>query len=218
MDSNEILTLLAHFRACGSSYPKKPTLVLPQIKKPDEETLKINRQSSSDVFDPNNHQKLYVLFCSFSHESNNAPAFCVNPWVVPMDFYGCNDIPLGCFLERYCFRSSYACPSKTCETPMLNHTRRFVHNCGVVSVSLKCLADELLEENIVMWSFCTKCQTVSPTLPMSADTWSYSFAKYLELMFYGNVYSRRGKVACPHSLHHDLYQYFGYKNYVASFK
>lgn len=135
-----------------------------------------------------------------------------------MDFYGCNDIPLGCFLERYCFRLSYECPSKTCDTLMLNHTRRFVHNSGCVSISLKCLDDELEEENIVMWSWCKKCQSVSPIVPMSADTWSYSFAKYLELVFHGHVYSRRGKIACPHSLHQDLYQYFGFKNYVATFK
>lgn len=134
-----------------------------------------------------------------------------------MDFYGCNDIPLGCFLERYCFRSTYACPSKNCETPMLNHIRRFVHNTGCVSISLRSFADEFLDKNIVTWSWCTKCQNVSPVVPMSSDTWSYSFAKFLELMFYGNVYGRRGKMPCNHSLHHDMYHYFGYRSYVASF-
>lgn len=134
-----------------------------------------------------------------------------------MDFYGCNDIPLGCFLERYCFRSTYACPSKNCETPMLNHIRRFVHNTGCVSISLRSFADEFLDKNIVTWSWCTKCQNVSPVVPMSSDTWSYSFAKFLELMFYGNVYGRRGKTPCNHSLHHDMYHYFGYRSYVASF-
>lgn len=189
-------------------------------EKDEEANNRKNSIISSDrfeVFDPTNHQRLAVLFCSFSPESNNAPAFCVNPWVVHMDFYGCNDIPLGCFLERYCFRSTYACPSKACETPMLHHIRRFVHNSGCVSVSLRSFADEFLDKNIVTWSWCTKCQSVSPVVPMSADTWSYSFAKFLELMFYGSVYGRRGKAPCNHSLHHDMYHYFGYKNYVASF-
>jgi 1-phosphatidylinositol-3-phosphate 5-kinase len=135
-----------------------------------------------------------------------------------MNFYGSNDIPLGCFLERYCFRSTYNCPSKPCGTPMFKHIRRFVHNAGCVSISLNHFENEFAEENIVMWTWCTKCQGVSPVVPMSADTWSFSFAKYLELKFYGGVYSRRGNTPCGHSLHHDHYQYFGFKNSVASFK
>jgi 1-phosphatidylinositol-3-phosphate 5-kinase len=61
---------------------------------------------------------------------------------------------------------------------------------------------------------------VSPVVPMSADTWSLSFAKYLELRFHGGMYRRRGQAGtvCPHSLHHEHYQYFGMRNIVASFK
>lgn len=138
--------------------------------------------------------------------------------VVFMDFYGRNDIPLGCFLERYCFRSTYNCPSKSCETPMVKHVRRFVHYSGCISIILNYFENEFSEDHIVMWTWCTKCQTVSPVVPMSGDSWSYSFAKYLELKFHGDIYIRRGQSACSHSLHQDHYQYFGYKNYVASFK
>ena len=61
---------------------------------------------------------------------------------------------------------------------------------------------------------------VSPVVQMSADTWSLSFAKYLELRFYGRMYRRRGQdgTLCPHSLHHDHYQYFGMGNIIASFR
>lgn len=135
-----------------------------------------------------------------------------------MDFYGRNDIPLGCFLERYCFRSTYNCPSKSCDTPMVKHIRRFVHNSGCVSIYLNYFENEFSEDHIVMWTWCIKCQRVSPVVPMSGDSWSYSFAKYLELKFHGDIYTRRGQSACNHSLHHDHYQYFGYKNFVASFK
>lgn len=51
--------------------------------KEEEAKNRKNSVAGSDrfeVFDPMNHQKMAVLFCSFSHESNNAPAFCVNPW------------------------------------------------------------------------------------------------------------------------------------------
>lgn len=140
--------------------------------------------------------------------------FCFR--VVHMEFYGENDIPLGCFLERYCFRSTYTCQSKTCDTPMLHHIRRFVHNFGCVSISL-CSSDEHAENSITMWSCCIKCDRVSPVVPMSCDTWSFSFAKYLELRFHGNIYTRRGDSICKHSLHHDYVQYFKYKDVIASF-
>lgn len=213
-DAN-VQNLLAHFRACGGRYEKKDNICIKVQTLKREKPLENNPK---DVLDPANHQKLAVLFCSYSAESNNAPAFCVNPWIVYMDFYGRNDIPLGCFLERYCFRSTYNCPSKSCDTPMVHHVRRFVHNVGCVTICLNHFENEFSEDHIVMWTWCIKCQTVSPVVTMSADTWSYSFAKYLELKFYGDVFSRRGKSSCNHSLHHDHYQYFGYKNYVATFK
>lgn len=53
---------------------------------------------------------------------------------------------------------------------------------------------------------------------MSSDTWSLSFAKYLELRFRGHVYTRRDTDSCKHSLHHDHYQYFGMNKIVALFK
>lgn len=77
-----------------------------------------------------------------------------------MYFYGTYDIPLGSFLERYCFRSSYVCPSVSCDTSMLEHVRRFVHDPGCVHLTLSQL-DQLDSKEIVMWSWCTKCKVVS---------------------------------------------------------
>lgn len=80
-----------------------------------------------------------------------------------MDFYGCNDIPLGSFLEKYCFKSSYMCPSETCETPMLDHERRFVHDGGCLHVTLKELdaLPDRTTHRILLWSVCTACKSVS---------------------------------------------------------
>ncbi|XP_044763369.1 1-phosphatidylinositol 3-phosphate 5-kinase [Coccinella septempunctata] len=216
VDSNEIQNLLAHFRACGGRFKKRNSILKP-LRKVEEVSVK-EESDKIDVLDPLNHQRLAVLFCSFSNESLNAPAFCMNPGVVYMDFYGRNDIPLGCFLEKYCFREAYTCPSNTCGMSMVKHVRRFVHNLGCVSIFLNSFESGFSEENIVMWSWCLKCQSVSPVVPMSTDTWSFSFAKYLELKFHGSKYGRRGNAPCDHSLHHDHYQYFGYKNDVASFR
>lgn len=78
VDSNNIQNLLASFRASGGRYEKKEMLCIQanaqRKNEPEQEPEKL------DVLDPTNHQRLSVLFCSFSHESPNAPAFCVNPW------------------------------------------------------------------------------------------------------------------------------------------
>ncbi|XP_064646018.1 1-phosphatidylinositol 3-phosphate 5-kinase-like isoform X3 [Lineus longissimus] len=174
-----------------------------------------------DCLDPYQHQRIAVLFSSYSYISANAPNACINPWVVTMDFYGRNDITLGNFLERFCFRDSYLCPSEVCGTPMTDHIRRFVHGTGCVHIVLKKLSSAALgySNNIVMWNWCRKCKKITQPVPMSNETWSMSFAKYLEIRFHGNVYTRRGEAeTCVHSLHHDHYQYFGFKQTVAAFK
>ncbi|XP_046466655.1 putative 1-phosphatidylinositol 3-phosphate 5-kinase isoform X1 [Neodiprion pinetum] len=221
-DSREVQTLLANFRACGSRiYPTnnvimdmKPTVV------PNDRNDHIAKRL--DCLDPLTHQRLSVLFCSFSHSSNTTPAFCVNPWVVNMDLYGRNDIALGLFLERYCLTTEYMCPAQACRAQIAQHARRFTHEGGCVHIGLSKLGNEPFgQENtnrILMWSKCNKCKSVSPVVPMSDDTWSLSFAKYLELRFHGSIYIRRGSDSCQHSLHHDHCQYFSRNNMLAIFK
>lgn len=72
--------MLANFRACGGRYKKKKILVLPTNHEEINNIKNSVTTTDKEVFDPINHQRLAVLFCSFSSESNNAPAFCVNPW------------------------------------------------------------------------------------------------------------------------------------------
>ncbi|XP_075225146.1 1-phosphatidylinositol 3-phosphate 5-kinase fab1 isoform X2 [Lycorma delicatula] len=219
-ESSEVQTLLANFRACGGRLPLPSKSLMTQFSRPAPSLS--TTPPLLDALDPANHQKLAVLFCSFSHASNNAPAFCVNPWVVHMDFYGRNDIPLGDFLERYCFRTTYNCPSKTCDTPMIHHIRRFVHSGGAVHIALQELETTPNDdERILMWNWCPIYKLGSPVMVMSSDTWCFSFAKYLELRFHGDMYIPRGGASesvCDHSLHHEHIQYFGHKNLVAYFK
>ncbi|XP_068238143.1 1-phosphatidylinositol 3-phosphate 5-kinase isoform X3 [Palaemon carinicauda] len=183
--------------------------------------LMLTSEGRVDSLHPFNHQRLSVLFSSFTDVTDPPPDFCVNPWVLTMDFYGRNDIPLGAFLERYCFSQTYMCPSTECSKGLVNHIRKFVHDTGCVDVLLRCLDTVLDDSNagtILMWSWCKNCRQVTPVVPMSLETWSLSFAKYLELRFYGSSFSRRGLPGCNHSMHHDHFQYFGYKKQVAIFK
>lgn len=229
-DNREVQSLLANFRACGSQLQPTHNVLLdqPPAAAPTSDGGNNNNEQGaalvvwSDCLDPSSHQRVSVLFCSFSHTGNDAPAFCVNPWVVNMDMYGQNDIALGRFLERYCLTTEYKCPAQTCRAQIAQHVRRFAHDGGCVHISLSEMSSEpFVQENadqILMWSKCVQCKNVSQVVPMSGDTWCLSFAKYLELRFYGSVYTRRGMDACQHSLHHDHYQYFTRRNMLAVFK
>ena len=79
-----------------------------------------------------------------------------------MNYYGRNDIPLGEFLYRYCFRDSYICQS--CDIDMSKHQRHFVHGRQEVRISMQQLAIPIPggDKNIFTWSTCLKCKNVSP--------------------------------------------------------
>uniref|UniRef100_A0A669QB07 1-phosphatidylinositol 3-phosphate 5-kinase n=1 Tax=Phasianus colchicus TaxID=9054 RepID=A0A669QB07_PHACC len=236
-DSQSLARMLADYRARGGRILQRSTDPFAQIKdvsgvpagrtgckiEEDEKGLAQSESSWShkvDCLSPVNHQRLCVLFSSSSAQSSNAPSACVSPWIVTMEFYGKNDLTLGIFLERYCFRPSYQCPSMFCETPMVHHIRRFVHGQGCVQIVLKELDSPVpgYQHTILTYSWCRLCKQVTPVVPLSSDSWSMSFAKYLELRFYGHQYTRRANAEpCGHSIHHDYHQYFSYNQMVASF-
>ena len=62
----------------------------------------------------------------------------------------------------FCCRESYTCPSPTCEVPMVDHIRRFVHGHGCINVLLKKLDNPVpgAQENILLWSWCRRCKQV----------------------------------------------------------
>jgi len=148
--------------------------------------------------------------------------------VVSMEYYGRNDVTLGGFLERYCFREMYRCSNRMCDTPMTQHIRRFVHGTGCLQVVIRKLDIPMAgtADNIYTWTYCRRCRESSPVSTLSTDAWSLSFAKYLELRFHASSYVRRwmtttfdeSDVICRHSLHHDHHQYFGCQSVVASFR
>ena len=224
-NSQDIKALIADFRANGPFWPQQTHCEINQhILNERNNSERQEQNIRIDALNPRFHQHLAVLFSSFSYASSNAPNYCVKPWIINMDFYGSNDIPLGGFLERYCFRPTYTCPSNSCSTPMIEHVRRFVHSNGCILIVLRQLQQnvEAAQNSIITWSWCQKCKTGTPYSNLSADSWLLSFAKYLELKFYGTSYRRRATSSSApcmdHSLHMDHFQFFAYKQVVASFK
>uniref|UniRef100_A0A182NQ61 1-phosphatidylinositol-3-phosphate 5-kinase n=1 Tax=Anopheles dirus TaxID=7168 RepID=A0A182NQ61_9DIPT len=233
VESKEMQTILASFRAAGGRYQKVSIMKRRSSRKRRLTTIaqrSLEECVYRDALDIENHQRLPVLFCSFNYNENVPSTFCAQPSYLDMQFYGQNDIMLGLFLEHYCFRSSYIC--KSCNLPMMDHVRRYVHSGGCIQVKLAEDMTKVDTGTILISSKCTICNEYSKPVPMSHDTWCYSFAKFLELRFHGHAYKKRNcegvmsnetdgdesGIVCRHSLHRDFEQNFSYKGIVASFR
>uniref|UniRef100_A0A3Q2V6B0 1-phosphatidylinositol 3-phosphate 5-kinase n=1 Tax=Haplochromis burtoni TaxID=8153 RepID=A0A3Q2V6B0_HAPBU len=199
-------TAAASSQSRGADIPGKPSVKSEGEEERPSKQSEMNWAPKLDCLNPINHQRLCVLFSSSSIQSNNAPNPCVSP----------------CFMARTTslWVPSYQCPSMFCETPMVHHVRRFVHGNGCVQIVLKELDSPVpgYQHTILNYSWCRICKQVTPVVPLSNDSWCMSFAKYLELRFYGHQYSRRANAEpCGHSIHKDYHQYFSYNQMVASF-
>jgi len=174
---------------------------------------------------PDHCETLSVLFSSYSDKSHVAPNFCVAPWVVEMGLYGNYDISLGGFLENFCFSTDYLCPNKQCTTPILQHTRRFCHAEGSISVQMEKFEMPIVGEEtdrLMMWKYCPECELITPIVPVTPETWSLSFAMFLHLLFHETQITQRGSdrpdAKCNHSIHQDQHTCFGKMDTVAIFK
>ena len=181
--------------------------------------LEQNRKGKDlDCLDFYNHQKLIVLFSSFSKQSLNHPNPCISPWSLSMQYYGKNDLTLGIFLRDYCFQSSYECPNQSCKTDIISHDRRFVHAGQCVDlreVKLLSVADDIACTPI-MWNVCSRCLYMSDITVVSKEIWNFSFAKFLELKFYENSLYPVG--SCEHAFHRYHSNFFALGNIVAVFR
>ncbi|XP_058461080.1 putative 1-phosphatidylinositol 3-phosphate 5-kinase isoform X2 [Malaya genurostris] len=222
IDSKDVQAMLANYRSYGGRYAKQAIMQCDAKQRCRRVTCNqksIEENIYIDALELGNHQRLPVLFCSFYYNPNAPSSFCAQPSFLNMQFYGHNDIMLGEFLERYCFRSSYIC--KSCNVPMMDHIRRYVHSQGCVHVKLSEDVNKVDTGTILITLKCTLCNNVTNPVPMSTDTWCYSFAKYLEQRFHGHSYRRRDihdQIKCKHSLHRDYVHNFSYMGIVASFQ
>lgn len=203
---------------------KKKKKISEVIQRPQKVT---DEQLYKDALDPQNHQRLPVLFCSFHNNPKDVSSFCKLPMLLDMKFYGQHDIMLEQFLQRYCCLFNSMCPS--CNLPMLGHVRRYVHSLGCVHVYL---TDDLTRSDpkrIYFTSWCSICNATTPAVPLSDAAKRLSLAKYLELRFHGHAYKRRpptdtGSGAaeqsspCEHSLHRDYVHHFSFRGVGAKFQ
>ena len=175
--------------------------------------------SNTSPFDPYSHQTIVVLHSTVS-SITSAP--CSGPELLGIGFYaGYNhveasfeeDCTLGQYIEDLCLGCNGTC--KECSRKMYDHHRQYVHGYGQLSIAVKRQPARMrgLSNTILMWSTCRICRQETTVLPMSDNTWKYSFAKYLELSFWSSPLHPRAGV-CQHDLHKDFLRCFGYQDMV----
>ena len=171
-----------------------------------------------NLFDPYAHQNIAVLY-SVVCTITTVP--CSGPDLLALAFY-CEheidgdfeaDCTLGQYVEELCVHANDTCTVNGCEKKMLDHHRQYVHGEAQLSVFVEPYPCRMrgLQDVILMWSCCRVCGNETQVLPMSDNSWKYSFGKYLELSFWSSDLHARAGV-CPHDLHRDHLRYFGYQN------
>ncbi|KAF2192109.1 hypothetical protein K469DRAFT_620091 [Zopfia rhizophila CBS 207.26] len=171
-----------------------------------------------NVFDPFNHQKIAVLY-SVVNSVTSTP--CIGPEIIALGFYHEHDYDdgftpdctLGQYVEDLCHTAATVCDVDGCNRRMLDHHRQYVHGEGQMSVIVQKYPSKIkgLHNTILMWSCCRVCGLETQVIPMSDNTWKYSFAKYLELTFWSGELHPRADF-CPHDIHKNHVRYFGLNN------
>ncbi|PSK54312.1 1-phosphatidylinositol 3-phosphate 5-kinase fab1 [Elsinoe australis] len=173
--------------------------------------------SNGNPFDPFLHQNIFVLQ-SLVSSVTSAP--CAGPEVIGLAFYADyehqemnyqDDCTLGQFVEDMCFGAGTAC--RACGRKMVDHHRQYVHGNGQLTVSVTRYPSKIkgLQNSILMWSTCKICNQETTVIPMSDNTWKYSFGKYLELSFWSTPLKARAGL-CPHDIHKDFVRCFGFQD------
>jgi 1-phosphatidylinositol-3-phosphate 5-kinase len=174
---------------------------------------------NSNLFDPYAHQNIVVLY-SLVCTTTSIP--CSGPDIFALDFYNEHesddhvfepDFTLGQYVEDLCLEANSVCTANGCENRMHEHHRQYVHGEAQISIFVQPYPSKLrgLQDTILMWSCCKICGNETQVIPMSANTWKYSFAKYLELSFWSrNLRVRAG--VCQHDIHRDYLRFFGFKD------
>ncbi|XP_043236280.1 1-phosphatidylinositol 3-phosphate 5-kinase-like [Amphibalanus amphitrite] len=168
-----------------------------------------------DALNPINHQKIAVQTYTYSKLPSGVSVGCCDPHVMMVMFNGDSDTTLGTFLEAECFTPAFKCLKKDCVVPQEGHVHRFLHDNSCVSLLVWTLLEPCPDKRIWMWTWCRQCERGSAARPMTEDTWTLSFGKFLETFFLCEQYSSLD--GCSHSLFRDRAHYFALQDRVAVF-
>lgn len=197
-----------------------------QIAKEAEFAITVDRHRASlvewgDYLDiepesvsPFNHKRIQIIV---TRHCTLLPRPCEGPNLASIEFYGEHDETLGEHIERLAANSAKGCATKGCGKNNVLHYNTFVHNRIRIQVVLERFVCPLPnEENrLLSWSYCKVCENATPVALVTAETWSFSFAKYLELYFYRHDHCKTQ--LCEHDFYRDQVRYFAYQNMAVRF-
>ncbi|KAG4306192.1 hypothetical protein PORY_000180 [Pneumocystis oryctolagi] len=168
------------------------------------------------IANPFSQQGFAVLYSSVCTASAIP---CEGPCMNIIEYYRETDCTLGQYIEDMCSTVNIICNANLCGKRLFEHHRCYVHDHARITVVIQELDHPVLEmqKNIFIWSHCKICKKNTPMIPMSDNTWKYSFGKYLELAFYGVALSSKAD-ACNHDINKDHIRYFGYQNFLIEFQ
>lgn len=170
-----------------------------------------------EFISPFYHQNIVVLFSSVCTVTT-VP--CQGPEIRIFSFYRFpSDKTLGQYITDFCNDAHQPCSSFMCDNTMLQHYRSYAHGNARVNVMIEPFACPLpgMQDKLLMWNYCKECDKPTPVLPVSENTWNYSFGKFLEIFFYQKgVYCRAD--ICPHEMNRNHVRYFGYMNLAVRFQ
>ncbi|OAD08024.1 hypothetical protein MUCCIDRAFT_32988 [Mucor lusitanicus CBS 277.49] len=163
------------------------------------------------------HQNIVVLYSSVCTVTT-VP--CQGPEIRIFGFYRYpSDKTLGQYVVDLCNDARQPCSSFMCDHPMLQHYRSYAHGNARVNVMIEPFPCPLpgMSDKLLMWSYCKECNKPTPVLPMSDNTWNYSFGKFLEIFLYQQGVHCRADI-CPHDMARHHVRYFGYSDLAVRFQ
>ncbi|KAG2206732.1 hypothetical protein INT47_003674, partial [Mucor saturninus] len=170
-----------------------------------------------EFISPFYHQNIVVLYSTVCSVTT-VP--CQGPEIRIFSFYRYpSDKALGQYVMDFCNDARQPCSSMMCDHPMIQHYRSYAHGNARVNIMIEPFPCPLpgMENKLLMWSYCKECDKPTPALPVSDNTWNYSFGKFLEIFFYQQgVYCRAD--ICPHDMARNHVRYFGYMNLTVRFQ
>lgn len=170
-----------------------------------------------EAISPFYHQNIVVLY---SNVCTVTTVPCQGPEIRIFGFYRYpSDKTLGQYLIDLCTDARQPCSSFMCDYLMLQHYRSYANGNARINVMTEPFPCPLpgMSDKLLMWSYCKECNKPTPVLPMSENTWNYSFGKFLEILLYQQGVHCRADI-CPHDMVRNHVRYFGYNDLAVRFQ
>ncbi|OUC39953.1 FYVE zinc finger, partial [Trichinella nativa] len=233
----DVRGLLANYRATGAKLLRQRFQSVEQDDPKNKQKLTkrlldnlIVEQCYKNVKHPFAQDHLTTLQSCHLSKPATPRRYCVGPRLLFAYYYQSTDLPLGAFLEQYCFNQNYLCPKEGCGEGMQHHVRRFVRNhlCVDITVGSSAIANYPAKKNTVGCSliflkeWCRECKTTGVEKQISKHLWQLSFATYLNYLFHGlamqsSLGSTSAELCCKHCVFHDHVHFFTRDSVVVSF-